>query len=216
MPALLESPPNPITLNEVAAISQSLAEDLAKLQLRTEGFTEADYMTLDGSYFVEYVDGRLQVLPMPESIHQVLAFLLCSMLTDFARRDPGDRVLMAPFKIKLRDGQYREPDVCYMLAVNAHRRMRTHWNGADLIIEVISESNRDHDTITKRREYEINGVPEYWLVDPSHRSISILTLNGSTYAVHGEFRDGQVARSKLLSGFAVDVTRLFDDAASAA
>ncbi len=34
----------------------------------------------------------------------------------------------------------------------------------------------------------------------------MLTLDGSTYAVHGEFSTGEQATSKLLPGFAVDVT----------
>lgn len=217
MPALIESPPNPISLSDVAEISRALADDLSKLQFRTEGFTEDDYLALDGSYLVEYVDGSLQVLPMPDAIHQTLAFILCALLKDFAKNiDPHGRALMAPFKVKLRDGQFREPDVTYMRGLNSERRQRKFWIGADLVIEIISESNREHDWVTKRREYALNGIPEYWIIDPDHRLLTIFALKDSEYQIAGEFRDGQRATSRLLAGFEVDVTRLFDDAAATA
>jgi hypothetical protein len=34
----------------------------------------------------------------------------------------------------------------------------------------------------------------------------VLTLDGQTYVVHGEFKRGEQATSKLLPGFVVDVT----------
>ena len=215
MAALLQSLPNPITMRDVAEISQTLAEDLSKLEWHSEGFSVEDYMTLDGAYFVEYIDGCLQVLPMPSAIHQVISHILCALLMAWTKHDPDARALGAPFKIILRDGRYREPDVCYMRGINAHRRTPKFWTGADLVIEVISDSNRNHDWITKRREYAINGVPEYWIVDPDQRLISVLTLRNDAYEIAGEYRDSQQACSVLLEGFAVDVKKLFDDALAA-
>ena len=215
MAALLQSPPNAITLRGVAEISQTLVEDLSKLQWHSEGFTVDDYMTLDGSYLVEYIDGCLQVLPMPDIVHQVISVLLFNMLTSFAKSDPDARAVTAAFKVKLRDGQYREPDICYMRGINAHRRTRKFWTGADLVIEVISESNRDHDWVTKRREYAVNGVPEYWIIDPDVRLVTVLVLNTDHYDIAGEYHDGDHAKSQLLEGFAVDVKKLFDDADAA-
>ena len=58
----------------------------------------------------------------------------------------------------------------------------------------------------KREEYAKAGIPEYWIVDPELGQITVLVLDGSVYAVHGEFARGQQATSKLLPGFAVDVT----------
>ena len=51
-----------------------------------------------------------------------------------------------------------------------------------------------------------------WPVSPNTGSlirnsgqITVLTLDGQTYVVHGEFKRGEQATSKLLPGFAVDV-----------
>ena len=59
---------------------------------------------------------------------------------------------------------------------------------------------------SKREEYVLAGIPEYWIVDPELGHITVLTLEGQAYVVHGEFKRGERATSKLLSGFAVDVT----------
>ena len=95
-----------------------------------------------------------------------------------------------------------------MLAEHASRIGKEYWDGADLVMEVVSDKNRPHDIKTKRVEYARAGIPEYWLVDPKKETITVLVLKGrsKTYTVLGTFRKGQSASSKLLAGFTVDVT----------
>jgi Uma2 family endonuclease len=52
-------------------------------------------------------------------------------------------------------------------------------------------------------------VPEYWIVDPQDEVITVLKLDGGANAVHGEFRLGERATSRLLEGFEVDVAEVF-------
>ena len=51
----------------------------------------------------------------------------------------------------------------------------------DLVIEVLSPSNRGHDLLTKRALYARAGVREYWLVDPDARTVEILTLDRDAF-----------------------------------
>ena len=80
--------------------------------------------------------------------------------------------------------------------------------GADLVMEVVSAGDeaRRRDLTQKREEYAQAGIPEYWIVDPELGQITVLTLEDQIYVVHGEFKRGDRATSKLLPGFAVDVT----------
>jgi Uma2 family endonuclease len=83
------------------------------------------------------------------------------------------------------------------------------WDGADMVIEVVSENDPDRDLVHKRQEYAEAGIPEYWIVDPRVERITVLKLAGGKYQVHGEFAPGQMAGSVLLDGFAVDVAKVF-------
>ena len=95
-----------------------------------------------------------------------------------------------------------------MLRQNAARIGEPFWEGADLVMEVVSGSDDDRrrDLVTKRSEYEQAGIPEYWIIDPREGRITVLHLDGDSYAVHGEFARGSRATSVLLPGFSVDVS----------
>ena len=212
MDALLEAPPRAITFADLAAFSQQLADDVGRLPLRRSGYTVADYLSLDGNYLVEYVDGCIQVLPMPSAVHQALTFVAMQRFDAWTEaNDPAARLVQAPFRVYLSPRLYREPDVAVMLGRHADRREANRWDGADLVMEIISESNREHDVTTKRAEYAAAGIPEYWIADPEARGVRVLTLpSGATeYAVHGDFGPGQTATSVVLPGFAVDVSDWF-------
>jgi Uma2 family endonuclease len=216
MATLLQSPARALSMADVAGISQSLAEDLGRIVLKTEGFSVEDYLSFDGPYMLEYVDGSLQVLPMPDALHQAIAFVLANLLVSYAKSDADARVKLSPFRVRLNEKKYREPDVCYMRGNNAHRRNIKFWIGADLVVEVISESNRDHDFHTKMHDYAAAGIPEYWIIDPEQNTVHIFRLAENCYIQHGKFDIGTIATSPSLPGFSVDVAEFFRQAAAQA
>ena len=118
-------------------------------------------------------------------------------------------VLMAPFSIRLWEGQARQPDVVYMAGRNAHRRHGNRWDGADLAVEVVSTDDPNRDLRVKRAEYALARIPEYWIVDPRPRTVTVLRLAGDQYEVAGTYDEGDTAASVLLPGFAVAVADLF-------
>lgn len=79
-------------------------------------------------------------------------------------------------------------------------------------MEVISPDERQRDTVHERREYAHARIPEYWLVAPQYRTVTVLTLENDRYVEHGLFGAGDQATSRLLPGFAVDVAALFTEA----
>ncbi len=79
-------------------------------------------------------------------------------------------------------------------------------------VEIVTETNRRHDVETKRVEYALNGIPEYWIVDPENRCVTVLTLNGTTYTELGNFGSGDTLTSALLDGLKLNVKAMFDEA----
>jgi len=180
-------------------------------------WTKADFLALDsihnGFPLIELSDGRLDVLPMPTEIHQLIGLLFLELLKDFVVRHAPGVVLYNGMRLRLKNGKkarFRDPDVMYMKAENAHRRHNEYWDGADLVMEVVSKGSEDQerDLVTKPREYAQAQIPEYWIINPYERYVRVLTLDGSTYKLHGEFGPGKTATSVLLPGFAVSVDTL--------
>lgn len=54
----------------------------------------------------------------------------------------------------------------------------------DLVVEVLSPSTAKDDRTRKKEVYEACGVPEYWLVSPTDKSIEIYLLESGKYVLH--------------------------------
>ena len=154
---------------------------------------------------------------MPDRIHQDLLQWLFLKLHGFVADRRLGRAYVAPLRVKTDNAKYREPDVVYL----SNERDRQYPDrsrppfGADLVMEVVSEGEeaRDRDTRQKPLDYAAAGIPEYWIVDPENRTITILSLDGAEYFPRGVFGEGEVAESVLLPGFSVDVAECFAQAA---
>jgi Uma2 family endonuclease len=161
-----------------------LCLDVAKLFPPKGQWSEQEYLALDTNRLVELSDGSIEVLEM-------------------------GNVQTAARPVRLWPGKFREPDVLFMLAEHRERRTEQYWNGADLVMEVVSE-DRSHDLVKKRSEYARGGIAEYWIVDPMLKEITVLRLAGDQYEPAGVYHPGEQAASVLLAGFAVDVTAVFE------
>ena len=180
--------------------------EMAHLYPAQGTWSEQEYLRLDIGRQVEYTHGVLEFLPMPTLSHQDIVRYLLQRLDAHVRKENLGRVYFAPCPVRIGKGKYREPGLFFL----KHERIgdrKTPPDGADLIVEVVSEGeeNRRRDLVEKRREYAEAGIPEYWVVDPQYRRIIVFVLEGETYRVHGEFGPGQRAASVLLPGFEVSV-----------
>jgi Uma2 family endonuclease len=178
----------------------------------TQGqWSEAEYLALNGNQLVEFSRGTLEVLPMPTTSHQLLVAYLYGLLSAFVTERNLGIALIAPLRVRLWRGKFREPDVLFMLKAHINRIGEEYWQGADLVMEVVSEDDADRrrDLETKRQEYCRAGIAEYWIVDSREGRITVLRKAGRQFVVHGEFVRGEMAMSHLLEGFQVDVTAAF-------
>ena len=85
------------------------------------------------------------------------------------------------------------------------RNQEAYWPGADLVVEIVSPDGLERDTEEKPLDYAEAGIPEYWIVNPLDSTITVLTLDGQAYRLHGRFQRGERATSRLLPGFDVSV-----------
>lgn len=174
-------------------------------------WTEAQYlrMTDQSNYLIEFTDGVIEVLPMPTDSHQVILLFLYDLLKTFVQAR-GGKVLVAPLRMQIRPGKYREPDIMLVRDAADPRRQNAFWLGADMVIEIVSPDRPERDTEEKLLDYATAGIPEYWIVNPLDETVTVLNLKGDTYMTQVLLRRGETAHSTMLEGFAVHVDEIFD------
>jgi Uma2 family endonuclease len=188
--------------------------DVARLFPNQGTWSEAEYLSLtDGqSRLVELTDGHVEVLAMPTPPHQrIVRFIFQAMFAFATARKLGE-VVFAPLRVRLRPGVMREPDIAFMKREHAHRKGAEFWEGADLVVEVVSDdpNSRRRDLFGKRAEYAEGAVPEYWIVDPAERRVTVLKLppGTSAYEIHGEWVETGMVASLVLPGFTLPVEEI--------
>ena len=149
---------------------------------------------------------------MPTRTHQKIVFFLSQILYTFLSRGGLGTVLFAPLRVRLWAGKFREPDLVVMLAEHRDREHEAFFDGADLVIEVVSDDDPARDLVTKRREYAQAGIPEYWIIEPQTELMIVLRLDQGQYDEYGRFGRGTIATSALFGELAIDVAHMFDQA----
>jgi Uma2 family endonuclease len=174
-------------------------------------WTEREYLEFGAARGLEFVNGTIEVLPMPTIAHQMMLALLYDLLSGHVKPRKLGMVLFAGLRVRTEPRRYREPDLAFLRSESLGRMDHLYWNQADLVMEIVSDHDRRRDLHTKRHEYARAGIPEYWIVDPRDESVTVLTLGvkGKPYTVHGIFQRGRRATSVCLPGFEVDVAELF-------
>ena len=192
--------------NKTEEVFGEPAWDVARLFPAQGHWSIVEYFAIEarGGRLVEFANGHIKVLAMPTMTHHRILTHLFEALKDFARPKGLGETMFAGIRVRLREDEYREPDVVFMLAEHADRMRDEAWDGANLVMEVVSQDSH-RDLEKKRLAYARARISEYWIIDPRDAKIMVLTLDGDSYAVHGEFALGEQATSRLLPGFAVAV-----------
>ena len=176
-------------------------------------WTEKAYFALpdDDGPRCELVKGRLELLPMPTRWHESIADYLFERLKARLGRwnaYGGGYRLRIRANVPRRPDDFRFPDA--MASLDCEGWGEKFATAATLVAEVVSGDPRDRerDFEAKRRDYAEAGVPEYWIVDPEARTVTVLALDGGSYREAGRYAAGQTAASLAVEGFVVDVDEL--------
>ncbi len=138
----------------------------------------------------ELIDGVHYVTPSPSPRHQTIVLNLGRLLAAHIQERHLGKLFVAPCEVVLLHGGNQpsvQPDLFFIAAARTAMIQTTKVVGVpDLMIEVLSESTRRHDEITKRRLYERAGVREYWLLDPEVESLRVYRLIDGSYQLTNE------------------------------
>jgi len=127
----------------------------------------------DGNRY-EVVHGELLVTPAPRLWHEEVTSRLGAALREYLRREPVGHALAGRSDVSWGlDDVLVEPDV-FVAPLDQVRTLDwTQIRQLLLAVEILSPSSVRYDRFTKRRLYQEQGVPLYWIVDGDARSAEV-------------------------------------------
>jgi Uma2 family endonuclease len=175
----------------------------------TGSWTYEDLFSLpdDGRRY-EIIEGVLFEMPSPTLLHAVVMRNLVLLLSQITARLGGE-LFFAPLDVFFAGANPVQPDILVILRDGSARPVARGIEGPpDLIVEILSPSNRVHDLLTKRALYGRAGVREYWIVDPENQSIELLTPSGDALVTTPAASGVQQMHSPLLDS-TISLTAVF-------
>jgi Uma2 family endonuclease len=152
----------------------------------------------DGNRY-EIIDGALYMAPAPNPWHQEVSGEFFFYLRTYIKSAGLGKVLAAPIDVELSPKNVVQPDMVVILNANLDKIKKTRIVGVpDLVVEIASPSTVKQDRNRKLRAYAGAGIPEYWIVDPEACTIEVLTLEGGTYHLLGNFSGQTPLRSMVV------------------
>ena len=157
----------------------------------------------------EIIEGELYEMPAPNWNHATTVMNLIALLLPIVSAMRG-YLRTAPLDVFFPGADPVQPDILVLLpGWQGELRQRGPQGAPDLIIEVLSASNRGHDLLTKRSLYARAGVREDWLVDPEARTVEILSLDRDALHAVQTATGADIAVSPLLGNATFPLPSIF-------
>lgn len=149
-----------------------------------------DYLELGDDVPGEYYGGCLVMSPSPDQQHQ----LLCRRLANSLEQQVSDAYTVnTAWQWAPSDGQNYIPDVMVYEATTATARLR---DTPVLAVEVLS-GNRSSDLVVKASGYAKAGLPNYWVIDRTTRTVDVFILADGIYVTSQVITADQPAEVEL-------------------
>jgi Uma2 family endonuclease len=176
-------------------------------------YEDLRHMPEDGKRH-EIIEGEHHVTPSPASKHQFIVANLLTIVGPFVREHELGRLAGAPLDVVLTDTDVVQPDLLLVAQAHLDRITEENLQGSpDLAVEILSESTRRRDEVTKRHLYERHGVPEYWIVDPVVETLKVFRPGEDgryQRAAELSLETADVLTSPLFPGLEIPLAELFE------
>lgn len=166
----------------------------------------------------EIVDGEMIMSPAPTSEHQWFIKNLIVKLDPFVNRKKLGVILPSPVDVLIRKSplKTRQPDLLFLSAERTGITGRAQLRDMpiievppDIVVEVLSPSDRRGVLRNKLQDYIKIGVRECWLISPEAETAEVLKLSPEGAKRIHLFGAGDTLRSDALPGFKMKVDDIF-------
>ncbi len=168
-------------------------------------YTIEDIYALPEGERAELIDGKIYDMAPPGWRHQRISAYLHNEIYDHIKESNGDcEVLAAPFAVFLYDDgfNYVEPDISVICDRSKLDEKGCH-GAPDWVIEIVSQSSKSRDYMTKLFQYRAAGVREYWIVDPERQTVMVYGFEKDVVEQYGFGEEMPVG---IYEGFSITLT----------
>jgi Uma2 family endonuclease len=188
-----------------------ILQELNKLWEKEQADRRAFYEQINENDKAEFINGQpLFHSPVKRKHSSALDFLQ-TLLSVYVRVNGLGRVYVEKLMIELTRNSF-EPDLCFFAAkrdAQFHEEQML-FPAPDFVIEILSRKTEKYDRGVKFQDYESHGVKEYWIVDPTHKTIEQYVLKNKSYELVVKSSDG-VLISKVIKGFKMPIRAAFHE-----
>ncbi|SFP56260.1 Uma2 family endonuclease [Parafilimonas terrae] len=143
---------------------------------------------------IQVINNQFYMSPSPAFAHFSIAKTIFLQLNEVVTANNLGEAIYAPVDVYLGDKNAVQPDVFFISNANKHFIENDGVYGApDIIVEILSPSNKNTDLIKKKAIYEQFGVQEYFIVEPADKSVL------SYYLKDGKYAEPKKQKAKLTS-----------------
>ena len=181
-------------------------------------YTYGDYAKWPEEERWELIDGvPYNMSPAPSRIHQKILGELFKQIANYLTGKTCE-VYIAPFDVRLPKGDENDEQIATvvqpdLVVICDQRKLDTRGcKGApDLAVEVLSPVTAGKDMKTKLSLYERVGVKEYWIVDPSNKTVQVYQLvTEGRYGRPSIYTDTDQLQVGLFSDLAIELNLVFN------
>ncbi len=162
----------------------------------------------------EFINGEIIIHSPVKRRHWDANDLLSSLLSFYVRFKKLGRIGTEKVMISLTRNDY-EPDLVFFSQekVDTFRPDQVLFPAPDFIVEILSPKTAKKDRITKKEDYALHGIPEYWIIDPVKQRVEQYILHGSDkkYFPAKVIQYGEMIQSRTIAGFEINVAAIFDE-----
>ena len=185
-------------------------------------YTFADYLTWFDDVRRELYDGFIKLMsPSPTLTHQRISRKLTRIIDNYLT-STNCEVFYAPSDVRLPENINKksdkqiytvvQPDL-YIVCDSTKLDKQGCLGAPDMIIEIVSPKNADHDIKYKFKIYENHGVKEYWIVNPNDKNVNVFTFDEKgKYQLVGMYAGDDKIPVNIFDGnLKVDLTEIFEN-----
>jgi len=192
---------------------EALALDLKKR------YTYADYLAWIDDVRRELIDGFIKMMAGTSLKHGDVSGNISWHLKAYLKKNKcGCKVYYAPIDVLLPKNGETEDDKIYnvvqpdiFVVCGEHKCDANAYLGApDMIVEILSTSNRKRDLVEKFLLYQKSGVREYWIADPKVKTVTVYIMQQDGEYDNGEvYQTGEKIPVHIFNGHLIDMNDIF-------